>query len=135
MLLKRVMNLITGYALAYALLLLAVLATVKVRPWVVQPAEAQSVSFSTLPDITGDGSAHQVAATGSGRWVQIIAPAANSAAVRIGRSDVSSSKGAPVAPGAGFLLPPSTNINIQYSLNSIYYYAGNGDKLSVIWGN
>lgn len=116
-----------------ATVLCIVACLVLLRP---RSAGAQTaITIRTLDDITGDGSAHQLALSGTGRWVQIIALSGNSAAVRIGDSNVSATRGAPVAAGGGLLLPPSENVNLWYSLSGIYYYAANGDQLAVIYGN
>src|SRR6476620_11680954 len=95
--------------LRLAALALAVIAIVL---WIHPPWEAAaqgSISVRTLADITGDGSTHALSTFGTARWVQIIAPSGNSAAVRIGDSNASSSRGAPIAAGGGILMPASIN--------------------------
>ncbi len=102
---------------------------------------AGTVAPTTITDITGDAASHQLAASGQARWVQFVALAANGAAVRIGDSNVGTSRGTAVAAGGGFLLPPIPNddrlatADHYYNLASIYYYAGSGDKISVTWSN
>lgn len=95
---------------------------------------AAQVNLSTIADITGDGSAHKISSTAiAARWVQIIAPAGNSAVVRIGDVNTSNTRGASVAAGGGFMLPPSATSPQNYDLSKIYYYAANGDKLTVTY--
>lgn len=100
------------------------------------PAYAQTgLTVSTVADITGDGSVHALPLSGTARWVQIVASTSNAAAVRIGDSNISSSRGIPVAAGAGYLLPASNYaLGNYYNLASIYYLAQSGDKISVEWG-
>lgn len=103
-------------------------------------AFAQRPAPTTVADITGDGSSHQLStSTGQVRWVQFVALAANGAAIRIGDSSVSATRGTAVAPGGGFMLPPipadprDDYLRNFYNLNSIYYYAANGDKITVTY--
>lgn len=98
------------------------------------------VGIGTLSDITGDGSTHALNSAASARWVQFVAGAANGAAIRIGDSNTGSARGVPLAAGGGFFLPPmptpSTSTQPRlYILANLYYYAANGDKVSVTWGN
>ena len=99
------------------------------------------VSLTTVTDVTGDAGTHQLQATGTAKWVLVIAPTTNSATVRIGDQNTSVSRGAAVAAGAGLMLPPippSSTLAAKdqvYGLSSIYYYAAVGDKLSIVWGN
>lgn len=95
----------------------------------------QQTLIGTLADITGDGSAHKISSTPiAARWIQIVAITGNSAVVRIGDSNVGSSRGTPVAAGGGFMMPPPNSSFPSYDLSQVYYYAANGDKLSVTWG-
>ena len=95
-----------------------------------------SMVLGNLAEITGDGATHAFSSTATARWVQIVAPTANSAAIRIGGASTNSTTGIPVAPGAGFMLPSTTtNAASQYIIGSIYYYAGVGDKVNIMWGN
>lgn len=91
--------------------------------------------IGTISDITGDGSAHRLSTTSIGaRWVQIVALSGNGAVVRIGDSNVGSSRGTPIAAGGGFMLPTPNGGFPSYDLSTIYYYAANGDKLAVTYG-
>lgn len=99
------------------------------------------VAPATLADITGTSAAVQIYSTGgSARWVLFIAPTANASVVRCGDSNVSASRGAPIAAGAGLLYP---SISAQsgdskqplYNLGSLYCYIASGDKVSVSWAN
>lgn len=96
------------------------------------------VAPTSYPEITGDAATHQLATSGTCRTVQIIAPSGNGAVVRIGDSTTSSSKGLPVAAGAGLFLPPldsDQRESIQqhlYNLSALYYYAASGDKLDFV---
>ncbi len=38
---------------------------------------AQTATVASFAEITGDAAAHQIAASGSARWIQFIAPAGN----------------------------------------------------------
>jgi hypothetical protein len=70
----------------------------------------------------------------------IVAGSTNAAAVRIGDSATSASRGLPVAAGGGLMYPPLApgprpgQADQYYDLSAIYYYATAGDKLSVSWG-
>lgn len=91
--------------------------------------------IGTIADITGNGSAHVITSTStSARWVQVIALSTNSAVVRIGDSNTGASRGAPIAAGGGLFLPIPPTPPYAYDLSKIYYYAANGDKLSVTYG-
>lgn len=104
-------------------------------------AQTGVVAPTTIADITGDAASHQLATSGQARWLQFVAPAANSAAIRIGDSNVGASRGTYVAPGGGFMMPvlesDSRESTTQhfYKLSSIYYYAGSGDKITITYAN
>jgi len=109
----------------------------------VPPMPAQStgaIALSSVADLTGDGSTHAVAASGTARWVVVLAATSNTANVRVGDSTVSSTRGASILPGGSFMFPampsaPKMNTADQYySLSGVYYYAAVGDKVSVVWG-
>lgn len=92
---------------------------------------AQTTSnLGTIADITGSGVA--VALTPGvhvyAHWIQIVCPSGNSAVVRWGDSNVSSTRGAQCAAGGGQFLPASGPV---YDLSAIYVYIGSGDKVSV----
>lgn len=95
-------------------------------------APCSLVAEGTRTEITGTGVAVQIASSGTARWVQVIADAANTAAVRTGDSTVNSTSGAKIAPGGGFMRPPQGAL---YGLQSIYVFVATGDKVSVLWGN
>lgn len=103
-------------------------------------AFAQTLTVSAPADITGDAAAHAVG-TGQVRWVLFITPSTNSAAVRVGDSSVSTTRGAPIAAGGGLFFPPippdgrDASSQKMYSLAQIYYVAQTNDKVSISWGN
>src|SRR5678815_3429420 len=102
-------------------------------------AQTGVVSPNTVADITCDGSAHAIQTSGTARWVQIITFSTNSAIVRIGDSNVGSSRGLPIAAGGGYLFAPipadsrEAVVEHLYRLSSIYYYCTASDKLAVLW--
>lgn len=99
------------------------------------------MAISSVADVTGTGVAVQmVSAGGPARWIQLIALAANSAAVRCGDSNVSATRGAAIAAGGGMMLPPipisgDVSKQPQYNLAKLYCYIANNDKVSVLWAN
>lgn len=103
-------------------------------------AQGGSISVATAADITGTGAQVQVYPSGGlARWVQIIAPGANAAVVRVGDASTSATVGLPIAAGGGFMLPPlpidgreSSSAHF-YNLANIYVYVANGDKVSIIY--
>lgn len=102
-------------------------------------AQTGLVVPTTLADITGDAAAHKVASSGTARWVQFIAASGNAAVVRVGDSNVSTTRGLPIAAGAGQMFPmlngdQRSSVNQQYyDLSTIYYVAAIGDKVSIVW--
>ena len=117
--------------IAFLFAVLALLAMVFHAP--VPPVYAQpgNGTVATLADITGTGAAVQISASGTARWVQFIAPTTNTAVVRCGDSNVSTSRGLPIAAGAGQFFPFQAQV---YNLSSIYCYIANGDKISIALG-
>ncbi len=93
------------------------------------------IVITTLADLTGNGATQQVAATGVCRWVQFVALPSNAAAVRVGDSNTTVSRGVPIAAGGGYVPPVPTNTNYVYTLATLYFYAASGDKVSVSCGN
>jgi hypothetical protein len=97
------------------------------------------VSVTSTADISGDGTAHQVAASGAARWIQFVCPSTNNSAVRLGDSTVSTTVGVPCAAGGSFFLPPipAEGLGSQhlYDLSKIYYVVQTGDKLSITRAN
>lgn len=99
-----------------------------------------SITVVTIADISGDGSAHAIATSGSATWIQFVAPSANSAAVRIGDANITTSRGISIAAGGGMFLPAVTrgpfdnqNSDTKYSLPATYYLIQSGDKLSITY--
>ncbi len=107
--------------------------------WLAVLAAQGTININTRADVTGQAAAVQVTTSGSARWLMILAPTTNSAVIRCGDSNVSTSRGTPVANGAGLFFPPippdsQTAINL-YNLANIYCYVGSGDKVSFTWAN
>jgi hypothetical protein len=122
-----------------SVLILVVLGLLQIR---YTHVHAQGVAVAgTLADITGTSAAKQLTATStSARWVMVVALRANGATVRIGDSLVSASRGAEVAPGGGYFMPPmpvdprgSANES-AYDLSRVYFYGASPDKVSVTYG-
>lgn len=98
----------------------------------------QSLSLFTLPDITGAGSAVQLATSGTASWCQMVAPLANGSVVRWGDASISSSRGAIIPAGYGQFMPPgpgnggnSPGAGYVFQLSSLYVLVQSGDKLTV----
>lgn len=95
-----------------------------------------------LPDITGDGSTHTLLSQ-SGlsplpttlrcKWIQFIADKNNGAAIRIGGSLTTSSRGLPIAAGSAMFFPQISDFGSMYDLGTTFYNASNGDKLYVMY--
>ena len=93
-------------------------------------------SISTLTDISGTGSKVALATSGSALWVQFVAPAGNTAVVRVGDTNVTTTRGTAMAAGSGFLLPRISGTNQQlYNLSQIFVLVQSGDSLTVSYGN
>ena len=129
-----------GYLIAIIALLLLSPASSVFAPRTVD-AQAGNLSVTSMADITGDGAAHALqSSVTTARWIQVIATTTNSAAVRLGDSNVSSTRGLPIAAGGGFMFPAvpvdqrESTTQHFYDLSKIYYFAAVGDKLSVAWG-
>lgn len=97
-----------------------------------------AVTVTSSADITGDAAAHAVG-TGLARWVQVDAVTGNSADVRVGGSNTSSTIGKRIAAGGSQFFPPiapngyeSTSDN-SYDLSSMFYYAATNDKVTITW--
>jgi hypothetical protein len=71
--------------------------------------------------------------TARAKFIQIIAPAANSGIVYFGDSTTSSSKGLPIAAGGGYNTP--TCDSCLYTLAAHYAYVATGDTACWAWGN
>ncbi len=104
-------------------------------------AQTGSVAPTSPVTITGDGTVHQLAVSGSAKWVVFVAEAGNIGVARVGDSTINATKGIPLAATAGYMYPPlSPNqfeqaSNRLYDLRAIYYYASSGDKVTVQWAN
>jgi hypothetical protein len=88
---------------------------------------------TTLPDITGDGAVHAIASTGSARWIIFAALSTNSSVIRLGDSNITTSRGVPVPPGQSFSVFESTS-TFRHSLAGWDYLIQSGDKLSITYG-
>ncbi len=100
-----------------------------------------TLKVTTLADITGDGATHQIATSGSARWVEVCGLAANGAVIRTGDSSTSSTRGQFVAAGGCFLyqsVAADTREGVNqhlYNLANLYYYAALNDKVVILWAN
>lgn len=72
--------------------------------------------------------------TSKAKWVQLLADSANSGNVLVGGNDTSATVGFPLAAGSSQFLPSISDLFEFYQLSSLYFYAGNGDKLHVLYG-
>lgn len=100
------------------------------------------VGPSTLPDVTGDGATHRfTTVVTSARTMCFTAPATNTAAVRVGDANTSATRGQYIAPGGAYCGPvlsvdPRTAIGQHvYDLSKWYYYAGVGDRITILYAN
>lgn len=96
----------------------------------------------TIPDIAGDATVHQVAATGSFRSILIRAADTNSTAtcsstslagcVRFGDINISTTRGMYLKPGesSGWI---ESSGSARRLLSSWYYLVQTGDKLTIIY--
>lgn len=102
-------------------------------------AQSSMVRPVTIAEVTGAGAAVQFATAGRARWVQVIALSTNGAVIRCGDSNVSSTRGLPVAAGGGFMFPAITVDTREstaqhfYDLSSLYCYVANGDKIDIAY--
>lgn len=88
-----------------------------------------------LADITGDAATHALSdGPEKAKIIQLYADAANSGAIRIGGVDVSATRGTPLIAGASMFLPAISDPFEFWQFSRVYYYAGNGDKLYVLYG-
>jgi hypothetical protein len=106
-----------------------------------QPVQAQPASLGvhTIADITGDGAVHQLASSGTARYIQFAALSTNTGTARVGNSSISNSQGIPIGPGVPDFWPPVTaatgyNQSTQMiALSSVYYLVQSGDKISITY--
>lgn len=93
---------------------------------------AQTVrNLATIPDVTMTGS--NVAVSGSSilaRAVQFVCPSGNSAAIRIGDTNISGSRGAVCAAGGGQYWPEDGTV---MDLATIYARGTSSDTLTVTY--
>lgn len=92
-----------------------------------EPEEAIPV-IMTL-NITGDGSTHQLAASGSAVWVQFSTRSGNSSDVWVGVANVTDGVGIPLEPGDTYMYPAMQPK--LYDLSKIYYWVATGDHLDI----
>ena len=93
----------------------------------------------TLADITGDGSIHAIASSGTARTITIVALSTNTASVRIGDANIGASRGTPIAAGAAAYFSEPTGAGdaggqiraVRYNLAGIYYLVQTGDKIAI----
>jgi hypothetical protein len=90
-----------------------------------------------LPDITGDAATHAISDSlpADAKWIQLLADAGNSGVVRIGGADTTDTFGFPLAAGKSMFIPQDhADIVSYYPLANVFYNAGNGDVLYVLYG-
>lgn len=92
-----------------------------------------------LPDISGDGAAHQLVATSTkAKWVSF--SAIGNGPVRIGDASVTSSRGVSVpgvatVGGTPVVFPPDgSDMTAIYDLSMIYAYVPSGTTLTISYG-
>lgn len=92
----------------------------------------QTLVVSTV-EITCDSATHALGTATNALWVQLVAPSGNSAVVRWGDSNTSTSRGAIIAPGGGQMLPVVPGRIQAYDLTKIYQFCTTGDKLELVY--
>lgn len=93
-------------------------------------AQVQLTSSAT---IAGTSATVALPSSDAPYWVQFIAPASNSGTATCGDSAVTSSRGLPLVPGSGQMLPVLPG-GIKYnSLSTMFCYVQTGDTLIVTW--
>ncbi len=104
-------------------------------------AQGGLVAVTSTAQVTGSGASFQLAASGTARWIQVLAATGNSGTVNCGGSNVSTTIGVLIPAGAGMFFPPmpfdsrlATNQS-YYSLANVYCYVSNGDKVNFVWAN
>lgn len=88
---------------------------------------------TTLADISGDGSVHAFAATGTMRWFTACALAGNTATIRLGDANITTSRGTPLVAGACLGMNESSS-TFRHSMAGWFYLIQSGDKLSITYG-
>ena len=109
---------------------------------VLLPLSGQELSPVTISDISGDGSVHAIAASGTARTITFFALPGNSTTncgssavtgcIRIGDANISTSRGTIMVPGAGAYLGESPGTQ-RYTLSSWYYLVQSGDKITIAY--
>lgn len=85
----------------------------------------------TCPEVTGANAAVALAASGTARWVQVVAKPGNTAEIRVSYGvTATATNGVGVAPGGGMMLPPQGQ---NYVLPYVSVYIATGDKASFLW--
>lgn len=82
-------------------------------------------------DIPGDGVAHVVDVNNIARWVSFTS-VSGSGVIRVGDSNVSTSRGQPIAGGGTYYLPDLVG-RPGYDLSQIYYLVPIGTTMSIQW--
>lgn len=99
------------------------------------PAQ-QSITFLSIPDISGTGVAVPLASSGTVRACQLVAPSGNASVVRWGDSLISSTRGSKIAAGGGQYVPNNASYTSApgagtvFQLNTLYVLVQSGDSLS-----
>lgn len=106
------------------------------KPHRVVLAQSGTIAETVLADITGDAAAHPLSTfiPKYVRIVDVIAAAGNGAAVRLGDSSTSSTRGKPLAAGAAYRYAESL-LGRPWDASKIYYYAASGDKITVSYSD
>jgi hypothetical protein len=104
---------------------------------------AAQTRITSPAEISGTGVAVQLNATEVARWIQFVAPLSNSAThcvaaditacPRVGDANVSATRGIPIPPGGGYMLPVLPSGQPGYSTAQIYVWIASGDKIDVSW--
>jgi len=89
--------------------------------------------FRTITDISGTGSAVQLASSGACLWLQIYAPSTNTNPVRFGDSNISTTRGSMIEKGYGEFTPAFQGSK-TYELATSYVLVQSGDKATVLCG-
>jgi hypothetical protein len=93
------------------------------------------ITWVTLPDVSGSGKAVALSSSSSMvRLCQLQAPSTNTSDVQWGDSNISTSRGSAIPPGAGQFVPPvgssySTGGALKFDLSKTYVLVQTGDKL------
>ena len=89
--------------------------------------------FRTVTDISGTGSAVQLASSGACLWLQIYAPSTNTNPVRFGDANISTSRGSMIEKGYGEFTPSFPGSK-TYEMATSYVLVQSGDKATVLCG-